>query len=152
MRAERASQVPVESRDSRQVSPATDILLVEDDPGIREGLSELLSMAGAHVEVACDGVEAWDRLIEGRRPSVILLDLFLPRLGGEALLARIRATSTMARLSVVTMTAAMLPPPAGADDHLCKPFDIGRLLAVVERCAEGGGHRLECDPPERAAR
>jgi DNA-binding response OmpR family regulator len=108
------------------------ILLVEDDRAIREALAELLVHMGADVELAADGEAAWGLLAEeGLRPGLVLLDLFLPRLDGLALLGRLRADARFRSLSVVTMSAAVKEPPPGADGHLEKPFDLERLREVV---------------------
>jgi DNA-binding response OmpR family regulator len=120
----------------------TSVLLVEDDPGIREALADLLELLGARVEVAVDGEDGWELLHDaGRWPSVVLLDLFLPRLDGVALLGRIRADARLRSLAVVTMSAAVKERPPGADAHLEKPFDLDRLVSVV---------RAFC-PPQGAA-
>lgn len=110
----------------------TSVLLVEDDPGIREALADLLELLGARVEVAVDGEDGWEILHDaGLRPTLVLLDLFLPRLDGVALLGRIRADARLRSLAVVTMSAAVKERPPGADGHLEKPFDLERLVSVV---------------------
>lgn len=108
------------------------ILLVEDEPAIRDALAELLVHLGARVELAADGEAAWGLLAdEGLRPGLVLLDLFLPRLDGLALLGRLRADARFRSLSVVTMSAAVKETPPGADGHLEKPFAFERLREVV---------------------
>jgi CheY-like chemotaxis protein len=108
------------------------VLLVEDDAAIREALAELVVHMGARVELAADGEAAWGLLAdEGLRPGLVLLDLFLPRLDGLALLGRLRADARFRSLLVVTMSAAVKEPPPGADGHLEKPFVLERLREVV---------------------
>jgi DNA-binding response OmpR family regulator len=110
------------------------VLLVEDDAGIREALGDLLELLGVRVVVAGDGEEAWALLYDaGLYPALVLLDLFLPRLDGIALLGRIRADARLQSIRVVTMSAAVKERPPLADAHLEKPFDIERLLAVVRQ-------------------
>ncbi len=119
----------------------TSVFLVEDDPGIREALVDLLELLGARVEVAVDGEDAWELLREGGlHPGLVLLDLFLPRLDGVALLGRIRADARLRSLTVVTMSAAVKECPPGADAHLEKPFDLERLVSVVRACCTPQSH------------
>lgn len=112
--------------------PRRTVLLVEDDAGIREALADLLDLLGARVVVAVDGEDAWALLHDGGLyPTLVLLDLFLPRLDGIALLGRIRADARLGSLTVVTMSAAVKEPPPTADAHLEKPFEFDRLVDVV---------------------
>lgn len=113
--------------------PRGRILILEDDEDVRDALSEALAEAGLEVTVACDGVEGLERLRAGARPNVILLDLRMPRLGGEAFLKALRADPVHEHVPVITMTAGLGVPDA--DDevvaHLRKPFDVDDLLGVV---------------------
>ncbi len=108
------------------------ILVIEDDPDVREALTEALSASGLDVAVALDGVDGLERLREGARPVAILLDLRLPRLGGEAFLRELRADPRFEHVPVITMTAGEDAP----DDrevlaHLHKPFDIEDVRRLV---------------------
>jgi CheY-like chemotaxis protein len=110
------------------------ILIVEDDADIREALAEAMSEApGAEVIVAVDGLDALERLRDGPRPAVILLDLRMPRLSGQELLDLLRADPRYEDLPVITMTAGI--GRAEADDivaHLQKPVDLDDLRRIVE--------------------
>ena len=109
------------------------ILVVEDDPDLRETLASAMAESGAEVVVAADGVEALERLRTGPRPAVVLLDLRLPRLGGEELLTELRADPRFERLPVITMTAgygSVSGPEVVA--RLQKPFDLEDLRRIVE--------------------
>lgn len=112
--------------------PRGRILIVEDDKDVRDALSEALAEAGLTVEVACDGVEGLERLRAGPPPSVILLDLRMPRLGGEELLRALRADPVHEHVPVISMTAGV---GRLQDDevvaHLHKPFDLDDLLGIV---------------------
>jgi CheY-like chemotaxis protein len=109
------------------------ILIVEDDPDVREALASAMTAAGAEVLLAADGVEALERLRSGPSPAVMLLDLRLPRLAGEEVLAEVRADPRFDRLPVITMTAGF-GSPEGSEvvAHLRKPFDLEDLLRIVE--------------------
>ena len=108
------------------------ILIIEDDADVREALALALADAGVAVEVAVDGMDGLARLRAGPPPSVILLDLRMPRLGGEEFLREMRADPRHEHVPVITMTAGADP----ADDpevlaHLHKPFDLESLLQIV---------------------
>ncbi|HET8724918.1 MAG TPA: response regulator [Anaeromyxobacteraceae bacterium] len=112
------------------------ILVVEDDPGIRQGIADFLGFEGYAVDVAVNGEEALGYL-RRKRPSLLVLDLVMPVMNGPQLLERIRAEGIAEGVPVAIMTAAMpgakaLPP---ADAYLSKPFDLEELLAVVGRHA-----------------
>jgi two-component system OmpR family response regulator len=117
------------------------ILIVEDEPDIRDLLAQSLSEE-AEVETAVDGQDALERLAHGPPPSVILLDLRMPRLSGPELLRRLDADGE--HPPVVTMSACTSAGPAGASAHLCKPFTLATLLAALRRaCAEATAAQLD---------
>jgi CheY-like chemotaxis protein len=80
------------------------ILIIEDDADIRTAIAEAMADAGAEVVVAEDGVDALERLHAGPCPAVVLLDLRLPRLGGQDFLDQLRADVRYEHLPVITMT------------------------------------------------
>jgi DNA-binding response OmpR family regulator len=110
------------------------ILVVEDDPGIRQGIVDFLAFEGYEVDVARNGEEALAYLSQAR-PSLIVLDLVMPVMNGPQLLSRIRADGIAEGVPVAIMTAAMPGASAlpQADAYLTKPFDLDELLAVVAR-------------------
>ena len=110
------------------------ILVVEDEPDIRELLGETLAVLG-DVELAVDGQDALERIERGGAPAVILLDLCLPRLSGPELIDWLRATARFAGVPVVTMTASHHAPPRGVAEHLRKPFPIERAMDALLRAA-----------------
>jgi CheY-like chemotaxis protein len=113
------------------------ILIVEDDADIRASLAEAMGDVGAEVVVAEDGADALERLRQGARPAVILLDLRLPRLGGQEFLTELRADPRFDHLPVITMTAGT--SRAEGDDivaRLRKPFDLDDLRRIVESLFE----------------
>jgi DNA-binding response OmpR family regulator len=112
------------------------ILVVEDDPGIRQGIADFLGFEGYAVDIAVNGEEALTYLRRSR-PSLVVLDLVMPVMNGPQLLERLRSEGIAEGVPVAIMTAAM--PGAStlpaADAYLSKPFDLDELLAVVGRHA-----------------
>jgi two-component system, OmpR family, response regulator MtrA len=125
------------------------ILLVEDDPSIREITALGLRAAGFSVETAADGVEGVERWRHDR-PDLVLLDVMLPRLDGLEVLRAIRREATT---PVVMLTAradtidVVVGLESGADDYVRKPFEMPELVARVRAAlrrrdadaADGGG-------------
>jgi CheY-like chemotaxis protein len=109
------------------------ILIVEDDADVRQALADAMRDAGADVVVARDGLDALERLRSGPRPTVILLDLRLPRLGGEGFLTEMRADPRFDHIPVITMTGGSgAAQGGGVVARLQKPFDFDDLCRIVE--------------------
>ena len=120
-------------------SPIRTVLVVDDDPGIRESVTEVLSSEGYRVLEAADGVEALQRLDQLGEPCVVLLDLAMPRMNGLELLTELsRRGEAAARVPVLVMSANAHPrelefPQVVA--LLRKPFELDELLRWVEVCS-----------------
>ncbi len=119
------------------------ILLVDDEPALRELLRT--TFEGAHVQVdeAASGVEAEAR-IRRRRPDVIVLDLRMPGMSGTELCARLKGDEKTKQIPIVLLTGADAEEArraqrSGAEALVRKPFSPLDLLAIVERLAGGGG-------------
>ena len=119
------------------------ILIVEDDPGIRELLHVALSRRNFSCERASNGREAIDRLSNGESFDAILLDLMLPLVSGIEVIAYLKVTRPEYLNHVIVVTAASNATLKAFGDIsrvralLRKPFDIAELVEEVEGCADG---------------
>ena len=115
------------------------ILIVDDDLGIRSTLQEILRYHGYGTQLAADGREAYDLLIKGYRPDLIFLDLMMPIMNGWEFLEKQQADSQIRLIPTVVVTAvgnSDLPPPSVR--LLRKPFGLAEVLSTVrEFCSDG---------------
>ncbi|MEO0326455.1 MAG: response regulator, partial [Myxococcota bacterium] len=88
----------------RQLGKDGLVLVVDDDPAVRDTLKRALERSGYEVETAADGEEALDRVVEVR-PSLVLLDLMMPKVDGFEVLARLRDDDMLRDLPVLCFTA-----------------------------------------------
>jgi DNA-binding response OmpR family regulator len=118
------------------------VLIVDDEPNIREVVGLYLSRDGHEVVSAADGEEAL-RLFHGLAPDLVVLDLMLPRLGGLEVCRRMQAER---RVPLIMLTARgaeedrIVGLGIGADDYVVKPFSprelAARVTAVLRRAAD----------------
>ncbi len=114
------------------------ILLVDDEPNIRETVSFILEMEGFRVVTAHDGEEAITQ-VRRLQPPVVLLDAMLPRRDGFDVCRTIKSDPALAGTKVVMLTALGQKSDqeramrAGADFYVTKPFDEEELLALLAR-------------------
>lgn len=110
------------------------ILIVEDDVGIREGLSELLEGEGYEVFLAENGKRGVE-FLDSATPNLILLDLMMPVMDGRAFLDEFhnRPNLSLSKVPVILITAAGEKGAAGCNvsEVLAKPLDIEKLLDVI---------------------
>jgi two-component system, OmpR family, response regulator len=110
------------------------ILVVEDDPVLRDGLSRSLRNAGYAVEVADDGKLA-DQLLSVHAFDLVVLDLGLPGLDGMEVLRRLRRRACTVPVLILTARDSVADRvtglDVGADDYLVKPFELVELEARV---------------------
>ncbi len=112
------------------------VLLVDDDPDIRESLSELLDANGYEVLQAENGQIALEVLKKSPRfPCVVVLDLSMPVLDGREFL-KLRASDPILRgIPVVVVSGSNQPdePLEGIDEFLRKPVKIERLMEIIDQ-------------------
>lgn len=119
------------------------VLLVEDDVDIRESFQELLEAHGYEVIPAANGKEALELLSGAVLPAVVLLDMMLPVMSGNELLATMRGSDRLARVPVVILSTgtklmgardlARYASTYGVSALLPKPVEPQRLLEVLQR-------------------
>lgn len=111
------------------------ILIVEDEPKMREGLKDNLSFEGYDVDVTGDGGEGLEKLTEGKY-DLALLDVMLPTMSGFDVLRAARERGIATPVIMVTAKGEeidrVLGLELGADDYVLKPFSLRELLARVK--------------------
>jgi two-component system, OmpR family, response regulator MprA len=120
------------------------ILVVDDEPAVRQAVERALRLEGYDVLLAGDGREALESL-ESRPADAVVLDVLMPRVDGLELCRRMRHTGDRTPVLMLTARDAVddrvAGLDAGADDYLVKPFALEELLARVRallRRAQGG--------------
>jgi CheY-like chemotaxis protein len=117
------------------------ILVVEDDPDIRNLVADLLASEGYRVRTAADGREALERAHE-KRPQAIVLDLMMPGMDGFQFLERAGADPILAGIPVIVATASTERDVAGAAALLTKPFSAKSLLEMLATSMRASGSAL----------
>jgi CheY-like chemotaxis protein len=123
------------------------VLVVDDDPYIRDVVAQLLEGEGYRIEEATNGAEALGVVNDvTRRPNIILLDLMMPVMDGWEFARRLQERIPPLDIPIVVLSAARLPTERlsvlGARAVLAKPFDVDDLLDQVARLVDppsGGG-------------
>jgi two-component system, OmpR family, response regulator MprA len=108
------------------------VLVVDDDPAVRESLRRSLAFNGYQVELAGDGEHAL-RKVATTHPDVVVLDVMMPRMDGLAACRALRAAGDDVPVLMLTardeVSDRVAGLDAGADDYLPKPFALEELLA-----------------------
>ena len=118
----------------RTASQRSVILVVEDDPAMRELYRTALTAAGYAVFAVEDGLDAL-RYVESRRPAAMVLDLGLPRLHGRDVQREMAAQGLTTHIPIVVVTAE--PGPINEPDFACvlrKPIEPDEVVEAVHRC------------------
>lgn len=131
--------------------PFDPILVIDDEESILLSVDTILQMAGWNNIITCSDSREAMALIEQRPPSVVLLDLNMPHLNGEAIIEKL--TSSHPRVPIIVITGRIDAETAvdcmksGASDYIVKPVEEERLLAAVRKALRtsqvGPGHSGE---------
>jgi len=112
------------------------ILVVEDDPAVREAVQDALELRGFRVFAASNGYEALAVLRGGERPSLVVLDLVMPVMSGNEFLEAKAIDPSIADLPVVVLSAIADTAAFAKDRRLAgalkKPVTLDQLLAVID--------------------
>ncbi|MEB3357107.1 MAG: response regulator transcription factor [Synechococcales bacterium] len=117
------------------------ILLVDDEPGLREAVQAYLEDSGFGVQVASNATEGWD-LLQKFSPDLVISDIMMPQVDGYQFLAQLRQDPRFQAMPVVFLTARGMTSDriegynAGCDAYLSKPFDPDELVAIVQNLLE----------------
>ncbi|MFF4384726.1 response regulator transcription factor [Kitasatospora sp. NPDC092039] len=126
------------SADDRTIAeaghPSARLLVVDDEPALRDALESSLAFEGYEVATATDGYEALES-VERDRPDLVLLDIMMPRMDGLTAVRRMRSRGDTVPVLMLTARDAVgdrvTGLDVGADDYLAKPFELDELLARV---------------------
>lgn len=138
------------------MSGGAHVLVVDDEPSIRNLLRTMLEVEGFEVQTLENGEAALEHLRAGELPELIILDVAMPRMDGLATLQQVREIAPAAKvvmLSCISDTRKVVRAmQLGAEDYLTKPFQPRDLVEVLNRClsakkpaAENAGEVVELD-------
>jgi len=146
---------------ARLVNPAPlgTVLVIDDDPSVRDLMVRHLVKEGFHVETAASGEEGL-HLVKALRPDVITLDVMMSRMDGWLVLSKLKADPELADVPVVILSIVDDKEHGftlGASDYLTKPIDYKRLTRVLSKYRSGAATEtpgnvliIEDDPSTRA--
>ena len=113
------------------------ILVVDDDPDVRDAVADVLADEGYGVTGVGSGREALQHLQQHMRPSLILLDMMMPEMDGWLLRQELKKSPDLASIPIVILSAHGDVRDAalalGAVDYLRKPLSVDSLLEIAER-------------------
>lgn len=115
------------------MTPPAHVLVIDDDPDIRDALGGVLELEGYVVTAFGDAREALAWLDSGQRPALVLLDLMMPGMNGWEFLAALHERVEVGPLPVIVLTGAREARDLHVAEQLKKPVDLDVLLAAVRR-------------------
>ena len=117
------------------------LLLVDDEPGLREAVKDYLTESGFGVQVASNARDGWE-LMQQNTPDLVISDIMMPQVDGYQFLKQLRDDPRFKALPVIFLTAKGMTGDriqgyqARCDAYLSKPFDPDELVAIVENLLE----------------
>jgi DNA-binding NarL/FixJ family response regulator len=120
---------------------AGQLLLVDDEPGLRQAVQAYLEEDGFTVHVASNAQEGWE-MLQRMTPDLVISDIMMPQVDGYQFLKQLREDPRFQSLPVVFLTARGMTSDriqgynAGCDAYLSKPFDPDELVAIVSNLLE----------------
>jgi CheY-like chemotaxis protein len=125
--------MPIRNERSSSAAGAPKILVVDDDPDVRDVLALVLELEGYGVERAVDGIDALLALRTGPLPAAIVLDLEMPSMAGSEFRAEQLRDPALARIPVLVLSSS--GRAVDAPLRLPKPFDPEELVRAVRELA-----------------
>lgn len=130
------------------------VLIVEDEPNMRLGLSDNLEFEGYEVESAEDGEEGLEKILEGNY-SLIILDVMMPKMSGFDVCKAVRKKGIKTPIILLTAKGEEIDKvrglELGADDYITKPFSLRELLARVKAVLRRGVEASDAVAPKYAS-
>ncbi|MFH8984165.1 response regulator transcription factor [Streptomyces varsoviensis] len=124
------------------------VLIVDDEPAVREALRRSLAFEGYDTELAVDGLDAVEK-VAGYDPELIVLDVLMPRMDGLTAARRLRANKITVPILMLTARDTVgdrvTGLDAGADDYLVKPFELDELLARIRALLRRSSYAAAAD-------
>jgi twitching motility two-component system response regulator PilH len=114
------------------------VLVVDDSPTGRHAAMHLLEKRGYQVTTAVDGADALDK-IASTRPTLVVLDIVLPKLNGYEVLRQLKASDATRDIKVILVSSKSQESDRfwglkqGADDYIAKPYQDEALLAAIRK-------------------
>jgi two-component system response regulator MprA len=126
------------------------ILVVDDDRAVREALRRILTLGGYEVQLAQDGEEALELVMQSL-PEALVLDVGLPGIDGLELCRRVRRLGNRVPILMLTGRDAVADRidglDVGADDYMVKPFDVDELTARLRALLRRANPEVETGTP-----
>jgi signal transduction histidine kinase/DNA-binding response OmpR family regulator len=129
---------------SSEKSKLAKVLVIDDDPTVRDVLARFLAREGFRTVTAASGAEGL-KLAREQHPNAITLDVMMPEMDGWAVLLALKADPQLAEIPVIMLTIVddrNLGYTLGASEYLTKPVDRQRLLAALKKLCPGEAHSV----------
>ena len=124
------------------------VLLVDDDRAVRDALRRALSLAGYEVQLAEDGEQALEAIVQSV-PEAVVLDVGLPGIDGLEVCRRLRRIGNRVPILILTARDEVADRidglDVGADDYMVKPFDVGELKARLRALLRRANPEVDAD-------